>query len=64
MKRIDKFLYDIKLDKRIVGDSGDMEFDTEEEARADANKFIRDELSKEYNRKIIDFKILLYKAFI
>lgn len=64
MKRIDKFLYDVKLDEQIVGDSGDMEFDTEEEARADANKFIRDELSKEYNRKIIDFKILLYKAFI
>lgn len=57
-----KILYDITLDKQVVGNSGDMEFDTEAEAKADANDFIIGELSKEYNRKVDDFKVLLYKA--
>ena len=57
-----KILYDITLDEMVVGNSGDMEFDTEAEAKADANDFIIGELSKEYNREIDDFKVLIYKA--
>ena len=58
----DKILYDITLDDQVVGDSGDMEFDTEAAANADANDFIVGELAKEHNRKIGDFQVLLYKA--
>ena len=57
-----KIIYDITLDGQIVGSNGDMEFDTEAAANADANDFIVGELSKEYNREISDFKVLLYKA--
>lgn len=57
-----KYLYDIVLDEQVVGNSGDMDFDTEAEAKVDANDFISGELSKEYNRNINDFKILPYKA--
>lgn len=57
-----KYLYDITLDEQVVGNSGDMDFDTEAEAKADADDFISGELSKEYNRNISDFKILTYKS--
>ena len=59
---VEKILYDIILDEQIVGDSGDMEFYTKAEAQADADDFIISELSKEYNRKVSDFKVSLYKA--
>lgn len=57
-----QFLYDITLDEQVVANSGDFEFDTEAEAQADADDFIVSELSKEYNRKVCDFQVLLYKA--
>lgn len=56
----DKYLYDITLDGNIVGDSGDIEFDTEDTAKADANKYIAAALVPEYRRDINDFKIVLY----
>lgn len=56
----DKYLYDITLDGRLVGDQGDESFDTKDEAREDAEDYIRTELMKEYNRPFDDFKIECY----
>ena len=45
-----------------IGDSGDLEFDTKEEAQADADDYIISELSKEYCRPVSDFDVLIYKS--
>lgn len=61
-----KYLYDIFLDDlpqgSCVANSGDFEFDTEEEAQADADDFIISELSKEYDRPVRDFRVGIYKS--
>jgi len=59
-KEYDKYLYDITLDDHLVGDQGDESFDTKDEAREDAEDYIRTELTKEYNRPFEDFKIECY----
>lgn len=60
----DKYLYDITLDGRLVGDQGDESFDTKDEAREDAEDYIRTELMKEYNRPFDDFKIECYVGVV
>ena len=61
-----KYMYDIFLDKldcgNLVGTNGDLEFDTKEEAQADADDYIISELSKEYCRPVSDFDVLIYKS--
>lgn len=59
---VGKFLYDIALEDKYIGDSGDLEFDTKEEAQADADDYIISELSKEYCRPVSDFDVLIYKS--
>ena len=63
-KEFDAYLYDITLDDRLVGDQGDEYFDTKDEAREDAEDYIRMELMKEYNRPFDDFKIECYVGTI
>ena len=63
-KEFDAYLYDITLDDKLVGDQGDEYFDTKDEAREDAEDYIRMELMKEYNRPFDDFKIECYVGTI
>lgn len=58
------WLYDIILDNKVIVNSGDLEFDSREEARADADDYIISELEKEYNRKPKDFNVICYQSFI
>ncbi len=58
-----KFLYDIMLDGKCIVNSGDFDFDTRAEAQADADDYITNELSKEYNRKVGDFEVSVYRAY-
>ena len=64
---MEKYLYDIFLDDlpqgNCVGSSGDLEFDTKEEAQADADDYIISELSKEYDRRVREFRVDVYEAF-
>ena len=62
MKYKGKWLYDIFLDDCLVGDQGDEAFDTKEEAEIDANSYIEDELTKEYEEPRDRFKIEYYQA--
>ena len=59
-----KYMYDIFLDKldcgNLVGTNGDMVFDTESEAQADADDYIISELSNEYNAKPSEFRVEIY----
>ncbi len=57
-----KWLYDITLDGDYVGDQGDAEFDTKDEAIEDAKDFIHNALLKEYKRENKDFSIECYQA--
>ena len=57
-----KWLYDIILNRKLVGDQGDLEFDTKEEARADADDYCISELCKEYGVEPRDFEIECYRA--
>ena len=50
-----KYAYDIMLDGNHVGDSGDMWFDTFEEAQVDSDNYIISCLKEEYKRPYIDF---------
>ena len=59
-KEFDAYLYDITLDDKLVGDQGDAWFDTKDEAREDAEDYIRTELTSEYNRPFEDFVIECY----
>lgn len=56
-------MYDIFLDKldcgNLVGTNGDIVFDTESEAQADAD-YIISELSNEYNVKPSEFRVEIY----
>lgn len=58
------YMYDIFLDKlaqgNLVGTSGDLTFDTEEQAQADADDYIISELSKEYNAEVSEFRVQIY----
>ena len=58
----DIWLYDITLNGQLVGDQGDGEFDTKEEARADADDYIISGLCKEYNAKPKDFVVDCYQG--
>lgn len=58
------WIYDILLDNKTVGYSGDLEFDNKEEAQADADDYIISELEKEYNRRPKDFKVICYQTLI
>lgn len=64
-KNIGNYLYDIYLDDlpqgNLVGNSGDLYFETEEQAQADADDYIISELSKEYGRPAKDFRVDIYK---
>lgn len=54
------YLYDIFLNGNLVGDQGDEEFLTKEEAINDATNYINAELCKEYNATPADFYIECY----
>lgn len=56
------YIYDIFLDDFLVGDSGDEIFDTEEEARADADDYIISLLEDEHERNYKDFEIVIYES--
>lgn len=55
------YIYDIELNNKTVGDSGDEIFDTEEEARADADDFIS-YLADEHKVKPKDFEVVIYES--
>lgn len=61
-----KWLYDITLCKDakyiLVGDQGDEEFDTKEEAQADADDYIISMLEKEYDAPRGLFEVNCYQA--
>lgn len=57
-----KWLYDIFLNDNLIGDSGDLEFDTKAEAKADADDYIISELCEEYKANPRDFEIQIYQA--
>ena len=57
-----KWLYDIFLDDCIVGNQGDEEFDTKEEAVVDANDYIENGLTKFYEANADKFKVEYYQA--
>jgi len=50
-----KYAYDIMLDGKHVSDSGDIWFDTFEEAQEDADNYIITRLKEKYGRPYIDF---------
>ena len=60
-----KYIYEIYLDcleqGNLVGTSGDLEFDTETEAQADADYFILCSLSEEYNKPVREFRVKIYE---
>jgi hypothetical protein len=56
-----KWLYDISLNEYFIGDSGDLEFETKEEAKKDADDYCIS-LAKEYDVKPKDFDIQIYQA--
>lgn len=58
------YIYDIRLKENdlLVGDSGDGIFDTEEEARADADDYIISCLETGYGKTYKDFEIILYES--
>ena len=58
------WLYDIFLDNGIVGDSGDLEFETKGEALADAHDYIISELAEEYDREICEFEVKCYERVV
>jgi hypothetical protein len=58
-----KYIYDIFCpDDTFAGDSGDLIFDTKEEALADAHDYILSYLADEYNLKPSDFNIEIYEG--
>lgn len=60
-----KWLYDIFLDDYIVGNQGDEEFDTKEEAEVDANDYIVNGLMKFYEVDDGDkFMVDYYQAVV
>ena len=56
------WIYDIILKGKCVGNSGDFEFKTKDEARADADDYCISELSNEYGVEPRDFKINIYQS--
>lgn len=57
-----KWLYDIFLHGRCVGNQGDGAFDTKEEAEIDANEWIENVLSDFYGENANYFVIDYYQA--
>lgn len=58
-----KWLYDIFLDDRFIGDQGDGEFDTVDDAVNDANDYI-EFLAREYERNESEFDVSVYQAIV
>jgi hypothetical protein len=60
-----KYVYEIYLDSlaqgNLVGTNGDIEFDTEAEAQADADDYIISSLSEEYGKPVRDFRVKIYE---
>ena len=56
-----KYIYDICLNGRLIGDSGDEIFDTKEEARADARDYAED-LASDYDCSVSDLEICVFEA--
>lgn len=54
--------YDIELNGNIVGDNGDLEFCTKEEALADADDYIISTLENEHHAKYKDFVVTIYEC--
>lgn len=54
------YIYDIYLDGKCIGNSGDETFDTKEEARADADDYIISWLERIYHRSARDFEVDIY----
>ena len=59
-----KWLYDIFLNDCIVGNQGDEEFDTKEQAIVDANDYIENALANEYGCNGDDFVVDYYQAVV
>ena len=59
-----RWVYDIYLDDletgNLVGDNGEEDFETKEEAEKDAKLFITRHLCEEYNRNENEFRIKYY----
>ena len=64
LESYEKYLYDITLDDKVVGDQGDESFDTEDEAREDAEDYIRTGLMKEHDRPFEAFRIECYVGVV
>lgn len=54
-----EYIYDIYLDDELVGDSGDEIFDDETQAKLDAEDYIGNYLTEEYDRPTKDFEMVL-----
>ena len=55
------WVYEINLNNKIIGDSGDLSFNTKSEALADAQDYIISYLSKEYKCDIKDCDIYTWE---
>ena len=53
--------YIIKLNDFVVGDNGDLEFETEQEAQADADDYIISELADEFNVQCNEFEVEIWE---
>ena len=58
------YIYDIYLDGKCVGNSGDEIFKTAEEAKADADDFIISCLEGWHNRLAKDFEVNIYTGSV
>ena len=56
------YQYIIQLNDVVVGESEDLEFETEKEARADADDFIISILADEFNVQCNEFEVQIYEA--
>ena len=53
--------YDIILNKKMIAFSGDEEFTTIEEAKADAKNYIISDLENEYKARHNDFEVAVWE---
>lgn len=57
-----EWMYDIMLNDKVVGTSGDLTFETYGDALADAHDYILSILEKEYEAKAYEFKVNVYEG--
>ncbi len=55
------WVYEINLNNKIIGDSGDLSFNTKSEALVDAQDYIISYLSKEYKCDVKDCDIYTWE---